>query len=158
MCIRDSRGAVQQVTGRGSDFHNAIPAAVLAAGTSRACRVNVIFSADRHVHIKPSKAAFVGGAAFCQLCTGVQQLCSVRGLNVIHGVEFIHRAGQIGQSLSILLVKAYTDFADLIAGLFGRGAVSYTHLYHYLTGHAAGGIMLQTGIQHLSLIHIRFIR
>jgi len=114
-------GAVQQIPGRSFDLDNAVPAAVLAAGTSRACRVNVIFSADRHVHIKPSKSAFVGGAAFCQLCTGVQQLRTVCGVNVIHGVEFIHRAGQIGQRLAILLVNAYTDFADFIAGLFGRG-------------------------------------
>ena len=115
------RGAVQQVTRRGGDFHNAVSAAVLAAGASRTCRVNVIFSADRHIHIKPSKAAFVGGAAGGQLRTGVQQLCTVCGINVIHGVEFIHRAGQISQSLAILLVNAYTDFADFIAGLFGRG-------------------------------------
>ena len=114
------RGTVQQVTRRGSDFHNAVSAAVLAAGASRTCRVNVIFAANRHVHIKPSKAAFVGGTAFCQLCTGVQQLCTVCGINVIHGVEFIHRAGQIGQRLSVLLVNAYTDFADFIAGLFGN--------------------------------------
>ena len=107
------RGAVQQVTPRGCDFHNAVSAAVAGIWIS--------FCADGNVHIKPSKAAFVGGAAFCQLRTGVQQLCTVRGINVIHGVEFIHRAGQIGQRLAILLVNAYTDFADFIAGLFGRG-------------------------------------
>ena len=73
------------------------------------------------IHIKPSKAAGVGCATGGQLCTGVQQLCTVCGINVIHGVEFIHRAGQISQSLPILLVNAYTDFADFIAGLFGRG-------------------------------------
>jgi len=112
------RGAVQQVTRRGGDFHNAVSAAVLAAGASRTCRVNVIFAANRHVHIKPSKAAGVGCATGGQLCTGVQQLCTVCGINVIHGVEFIHRAGQISQSLAILLVNAYTDFADFIAGLF----------------------------------------
>ena len=68
------RGAVQQVTRRGGDFHNAVSAAVLAAGASRTCRVNVIFAANRHVHIKPSKAAGIGGSAGGQLCTGVQQL------------------------------------------------------------------------------------
>ena len=114
------RGAVQQVTRRGGDFHNAVSAAVLAAGASRTCRVNVIFAANRHVHIKPSKAAGVGCATGGQLCTGVQQLHTVCGENVIHGVEFIHRTGQIGQRLSVLLVNAYTDFADLIAGLFGN--------------------------------------
>ena len=114
------RGAVQQVTRRGCNFHNAVSAAVLVAGASRTCRVNVIFAANRHVHIKPSKAAGVGCATGGQLCTGVQQLCTVCGINVIHGVEFIHRTGQIGQRLSVLLVNAYTDFADFIAGLFGN--------------------------------------
>ena len=114
------RGAVQQVTRRGGDFHNAVSAAVLAAGASRTCRVNVIFAANRHVHIKPSKAAGVGCATGGQLCTGVQQLCTVCGINVIHGVEFIHRTGQIGQHLTVLLVNAYTDFANFIAGLFGN--------------------------------------
>ena len=107
------RGAVQQVTCRGGDFRNAVSAAV--AG------IRISFCADGNVHIKPSKAAGVGCATGGQLCTGVQQLCTVRGINVIHGVEFIHRTGQIGQRLSVLLVNAYTDFADFIAGLFGRG-------------------------------------
>ena len=107
------RGAVQQVTRRGGDFHNAVSAAV--AG------IRISFCADGNVHIKPSKAAGVGCATGGQLCTGFKQLCTVRGINVIHGVEFIHRTGQIGQRLSVLLVNAYTDFADFIAGLFGRG-------------------------------------
>ena len=106
------RGAVQQVTCRGGDFHNAVSAAV--AG------IRISFCADGNVHIKPSKAAGVGCATGGQLCTGFKQLCTVRGINVIHGVEFIHRTGQIGQRLSVLLVNAYTDFADFIAGLFGN--------------------------------------
>ena len=114
------RGAVQQVTRRGGDFHNAVSAAVAAVGTSRTCRVNVIFATNRHIHVKPRETVGIGGSAGGQLCTGVQQLCTVRGINVIHGVEFIHRTGQIGQRLSVLLVNAYTDFADLIAGLFGN--------------------------------------
>ena len=61
-----------------------------------------------------------------QLLKTATQMCirdrlhTVCGENVIHGVEFIHRTGQIGQRLSVLLVNAYTDFADLIAGLFGN--------------------------------------
>ena len=113
------RGTVQQIPGRSFDLDNAVSAAVLAADASRSCRVNVIFAANRHIHIKPSKSVGIGGAAGGQLCTGVQQLCTVCGINVIHGVEFIHRAGQIGQRLAILLVNADTDFADLVTGLFG---------------------------------------
>ena len=51
------RGAVQQVTRRGGDFHNAVSAAV--AG------IRISFCADGNVHIEPSNATFVGGAAFC---------------------------------------------------------------------------------------------
>ena len=123
------RGAVQQVTRRGGDFHNAVSAAILAASTSRACRVNVIFSANRHVHIEPREAVGIGGAAGGQLCTGIHQFRSICGINVIHGVEFIHRTGQIGQRLSVLLVNAYTDFADFITGLFWRG--EYTGVFKH---------------------------
>ena len=104
------RGAVQQIPGRSFDLDNAVSAAV--AG------IRISFCADGNVHIKPSKATFVGGAAFCQFRTGVQQLRTVCGINVIHGVEFIHRTAQISHSLPILLVNAYTDFTDFIAGLF----------------------------------------
>ena len=71
------RGAVQQVTGRGLDFDNSVSATVLAVGTSRTCQVNVIFAANRHIHIKPSKSVGIGGAAGGQLCTGIQQLRTV---------------------------------------------------------------------------------
>ena len=106
------RGAVQQVTRRGCNFHNAVSAAVAGVG--------IAFRTDGNIHVKPRETVGVGGAAGGQLCTGVQQLHTVCGENVIHGVEFIHRTGQIGQRLSVLLVNAYTDFADLIAGLFGN--------------------------------------
>ena len=107
------RAAVQQVTRRGGDFHNAVSAAVAGVG--------IAFRTDGNIHVKPRETVGIGGSAGGQLCTGVQQLCTVRGINVIHGVEFIHRTGQIGQRLSVLLVNAYTDFADFIAGLFWRG-------------------------------------
>ena len=101
---------VQQISSRSRDFDNAVSAAVSGVG--------IIFRADRNVNIKPSKTAGIGGTAGRQFCTRIQQLCAICGENVIHGVEFIHRAGQIGQRLAILLVDAYTDFADLITGLF----------------------------------------
>ena len=107
------RGTVQQVTRRGGDFHNAVSAAVAGVG--------IAFRTDGNIHIEPRETVGIGGAAGAQLCTGVQQLCTVCGINVIHGVEFIHRTGQIGQRLTVLLVNADTDFADFIAGLFGCG-------------------------------------
>ena len=115
------RGAVQQVTRRGGDFHNAVSAAVAGVG--------IAFRTDGNIHIEPRETVGIGGAAGAQLCTGVQQLCTVCGINVIHGVEFIHRTGQIGQRLTVLLVNADTDFADFIAGLFGRG--EYTGIFKY---------------------------
>ena len=114
------RGTVQQIPGRSFDLDNAVSAAVLAANASRTCRVNVIFAANRHIHIKPSKAAGIGGAAGSQLCTGVHQLRAICCENIVHRVQFIHSTGQIGQCFAVLLIDANADFADLVIGLFGN--------------------------------------
>ena len=109
----DLDGAViKKIPSRGGDFDNAVFTAI--AG------VRIGFAANRHIHIKPSKAAGIGGAAGSQLCTGVHQLRAICCENIVHRVQFIHSTGQIGQRFAVLFIDTNADFADLVAGLFGN--------------------------------------